>query len=331
MSTVNFYDVLDVSQDCTSKEIKNAYRDLALIFHPDKKPYGDAEMFELITKAYNILINKNSRKEYDELYKLSKQSESNHFDLKVKSKDHFSALDNDVTKKKSKTEQKNEFDKIMEDMDRKHGYKRDKTISDPLKEKKTNKRLTDLQLAREQDDIENIHEKLFEGGRFDIAKFNAAFDVMHKGYTDLIPHTGNPLAYNLDGCNFSSLDTYEDLYAEDDILGNSEFGSVKLIQEPNKKLTKSEINKISAADYTSNHNYIDKDYKKSLEDKMRERELFTKKLDDRELVDFDGDDACGGYGILSQIGLNSKGNIEWDDDEDVKTRYKKLLELRKQN
>lgn len=331
MSTVNFYDVLDVSQDCSSKDIKNAYRDLAIIYHPDK-PTGDVEMFELITTAYNILINKNSRKEYDELYALSKQSESSHFDLKSKSRNHFSAMDEDITKsKKTSGEQKQEFKKIMEEMDRKHGLKREKVSSDPLKEKKTNKILTDLQLAREQDDIENIHENLFEGGRFEISKFNAAFDAMHKGYTELIPHTGNPLAFNSDNgfaVNFSSLDKYDDLYAEDDILGGSNYGSVKLSQDPKKKLTKSDINRISAAEYTLGHSHKDKDYNKSLEEKIKERDLFTRKLDDRQMNDFDDDDKCGGYGILDQIGIKS-GAIEWDNGEDLKTRYNRLLESRK--
>lgn len=330
MSSVNFYDVLDVSQDCTSKEIKNAYRELALIFHPDK-PTGDPEMFGLITDAYNVLINKASRSEYDEIYALSKQAESSHFDLKSKSKDHFLALDSDVTKKKSKGEQEIEFNKIMEDMDRKHGYKRDKTAEDPLKEKKTKKRLNDLQLARDQDDIENTHEKLFD--RFDLSQFNAAFDAMHKGHTELVPHVGNPLAFNLDngfGSNFSSIDKYEDLYIEDDALGNSDFGPVKLNQEPKKKLTKTDITKIAGVGYTTGHNYKEKDYNKSLEDKIRERELLTKKLDDREMEDFDTDTNCGGYGIFEQLGITNSGAIDWDNGEDTKTRYKKLLELRKQ-
>ena len=335
MSTVNFYDVLDVAQDATSKDIKSSYRDLVLIFHPDKST-GDVEMFELITTAYNILINKNSRKEYDELYSISKQSESNHFDLKIKSKDHFSALDNDISKtKKSDMDQKQEFKKIMDEMDRKHGYKREKMAIDPLKEKKTTKRLSDLQLAREHDDIENIHENLFEGGRFEISKFNAAFDAMHKGHTELIPHNGNPLAYNMDSgfSNFSSLDSYDDLYVdlyvEDDILGSSNFGSIKLNHEQKKKLGRGDLDKLGSADYTKNHNYKDKDYNKSLEDKIREREFFTKKLDDRVIDDFDNDDNMGGYGISDKIGLKAS-SIEWDNGEDIKTRYNRLLELRKQ-
>ena len=332
MSTVNLYDVLDVAQDCTSKEIKDAYRILVKEFHPDK-PGGDAEMFELITHAYNILINGNSRKEYDEIYALSKQVETNHFDMKVKAKDYYTALDNDVTKKKkSKDEQKIDFKKAFGDMDRKHGYKRDKDIEEKIPEKDTTKRLRDLQLAREHDDIESTYEKIFDDGRFDIAKFNAAFDALHKGPSELIPHQGTPMAYNLGsghGSNFSSIDNYEDLYDDTDTMGTPAYGSVKLDPTKKKKLTKDEINKISSADYTTRHNYKEKNYAQTLEEKMKEREIFTQKLDDRDMDEFDVDTDCGGYGIFNQLGVKNMNTITWDDDEDIKTRYSRLLEMRK--
>jgi curved DNA-binding protein CbpA len=331
MSTVNLYDVLNVSQDCSTKELKDAYRELVKIFHPDK-PEGDAEMFELITHAYNILVNTTTRKEYDEIYALSKEIETSHFDLKAKSKEYYSALDSDVTKKKkSKDDYKKEFDKVFDDMDRKHGYKRDKDVTIGLSEKDSVKRLRDLQLVRDQDDIENIHDKIFDDGRFDLAKFNAAFDVLHKTQTELIPHNGNPLAYNLDSnisSTFSSIDNYEDLYDDSDPIGNSKYGSIKLEPSKKNKISKDELNKLSYAEYTKNHNFKGKDYDKTIEEKLRERDLETKKLDDRKMNDFDADPSCGGYGIFNQISSNN-GNIAWDDGEDIKTRYKRLLEMRK--
>jgi len=333
MSTVNLYDVLNVAQDSTTKEIKDAYRGLAKEFHPDK-PTGDAEMFELVTHAYNILVKPASRAEYDEIYALSKQVETSHFDLKTKAKDYYTALDNDVTKKKrSKDEQKIDFEKAFEDMDRKHGYTRDKDVADKITEKDTTKRLRDLELAREQDYIEDMHDNLFDGGIFSLDKFNAAFDAMHKGPTELIPHSGTPMAYNLGlgaDVNFSSLDNYEDLYAEDDTLGNSLYGSIKLDPGKKKKLTKEDINKISAAEYTKGHKSgRDKDYIKTLDEKLREREMETKKLDDRTMEDFDPNANCGGYGIFDQLGIKNLNTISWDDDGDIKTRYKRLLEMRK--
>ena len=44
--------------------------------------------------------------------------------------------------------------------------------------------------------------------------------------------------------------------------------------------------------------------------------------------DFDISSSCGGYGIFDNIGIKNLNNITWDDDDDIKTRYKRLLETR---
>lgn len=334
MSTVNLYDVLNVSQDSTTKEIKDAYRVLVKEFHPDK-PGGDAEMFELITQAYNVLSVPQLRQEYDHLNDLSKQIESSHFDLKVKAKKYYDALDTDITKgRTSKEDQHKSFKKAYEEMDRKHGYKRDTEHEIQLNTSDTSKRLRDLQMAREQDDIENIHEQIFDGHTFSISKFNAAFDAMHRGHDELIPHTGTPSAYNVnDGfSNFSSIDGYENLYADEvDDVGTSVYGSVNLNNTKKKKLSKEELRKIKEAEYTKGHNYKDKNYNKTLEEKIREREMETRKFEDRSMKEFDEDPSCGGYGIFDQVGISKMNSLTFDDDEDVKSRYKRLLEMRKQD
>lgn len=331
MSSVNLYDVLNLSNDCSIKEIKDAYRVLVKEFHPDR-PGGDAEMFELVTHAYNILSNPNFRKEYDELFSLSKQVETSHFDLKQRAKKYYEALDNDSTqKKKSKDDYKKDFKKNFDDMDRKHGLSRDGDLFDKLDQKDTMKRLRDLEYARKTDEIESTPEMIFD--RFNVNTFNAAFDAMHKGHDELIPHSGNPSAFNAVGgfSNFSSINQYENLYAEDEDIGTSAYGSLKLDQSRNKKLSKDDVRKLKPVDYTTRHNYKDKEYSKSLEEKIRERELETKKLDDRDMKDFTDDPTCGGYGIFHQLGVNNLNTINWDDEEDIKTRYKRLLELRKQD
>lgn len=329
MSTVNLYDVLNVSNDSTKQEIKEAYIKLAKEFHPDK-PSGDPEMFELITHAYNILINTQSRKEFDELFKLSKQTETSHFDLKSQSSNYLKAQDSDVLSK-SKEKSALEFEKAFLDFDRKHGYKRDHDDK-AINEKDTNRMLRDLQLAREQDDIESIHEKIFEGSRFDLAKFNAAFDALHKTHDEMIPHSGNPDAYNVVGgfdSNFSSIENYENLYAEDDLLGTPQFGSIKLDKPKKKRITKDDIDKIKSVDYTKGHNIKEKDYNKTLEERLKEREFETKKYEDRDMTEFNTDPTCGGYSIFENIGLKNLSTISWDNDDDIKSKYKKLLDMRK--
>ena len=76
----NHYDLLGVSQDASSEDIKGAYKDLVRIFHPDSNYYADIvkggagerltpqsdEMFKLIVSAYEVLIDIERRALYDE-------------------------------------------------------------------------------------------------------------------------------------------------------------------------------------------------------------------------------------------------------------------------
>ena len=62
----NFYDVLGVSKSATKKEIKTAYRSLALKWHPDKNSSKVAEeKFKEVNKAYETLSNKEKKTQYD--------------------------------------------------------------------------------------------------------------------------------------------------------------------------------------------------------------------------------------------------------------------------
>lgn len=329
MSTVNLYDVLNLEQDCTTKDIKKAYRHLVKEYHPDKLG-GDDEMFELITHAYNILRDSNSRSEYDQIYKLSKEVDSSHYDLKNQSNKYYEDTNTDITKK-SKEEQESEFLKAMDEMDRKHNFRRDE-VDSRLPPRDALRRLRDLEQTREHDDIENTHEKIFEDGRFSIEKFNAAFDAMHKGPMEMVPHSGNPDPFNsvsgLDN-NFSPVSNYENIYAEEDDIVSNEFGSVNFDNTKKKKLSKNEVEKLAGSNYTSDHNYIDNDYDKLTKKKIEELERDRSMLSDRNLRDFDTDPTCGGYGIFHDIGVNPQ-NITWENSEDIKERYQKLIQNRKQ-
>jgi hypothetical protein len=60
----SYYDILGVSESASSAQIKSAFRHLAKLYHPDKNPQGK-EQFGKILKAYEVLIDLSSRKQYD--------------------------------------------------------------------------------------------------------------------------------------------------------------------------------------------------------------------------------------------------------------------------
>ncbi len=68
----DYYEVLGVAADATSKEITKAYRKLARELHPDQNPGDDAaeERFKAVSSAYDVLGDEAKRKEYDEVRRL---------------------------------------------------------------------------------------------------------------------------------------------------------------------------------------------------------------------------------------------------------------------
>ena len=62
----DYYEVLDVARDADAKAIKDAFRQLAMKYHPDRNKSPDAESrFKEIAEAYAILSDPKKRAEYD--------------------------------------------------------------------------------------------------------------------------------------------------------------------------------------------------------------------------------------------------------------------------
>lgn len=62
----DYYKILGLSKGATTEEIKKAYRQLALKYHPDKnKSPGAEDMFKQVAEAYEVLNDKKKRELYD--------------------------------------------------------------------------------------------------------------------------------------------------------------------------------------------------------------------------------------------------------------------------
>ncbi len=67
----DYYEILGVDRSASEKDIKSAYRKLARKWHPDLHPAGEKEkaeeQFKKINEAYEVLIDPEKRKRYDQL------------------------------------------------------------------------------------------------------------------------------------------------------------------------------------------------------------------------------------------------------------------------
>ena len=66
------------------------------------------------------------------------------------------------------------------------------------------KKLSQMEHERVLQNNELKPEMLFDTERFDLSKFNTAYDTIYGNSTELIPHTGNPSALNDTSCHYSN-------------------------------------------------------------------------------------------------------------------------------
>lgn len=318
MSEISYYDVLGVKPTCSLSEIQSAYKNLVKKHHPDKG--GNIELIELINKAYAVLKDPLKRNEYDEIMKVKKRAGADFLKLRNQHREFTKLLDasnNPEIQEKAKMD----FQKQMKDMDRQIGFSSEeakKSIDPEIFKQKT----VSLETQREQEDIEYTPERLWNHGeKFDLEKFNAAFDLSKKDSDALILHDGAPMAFDgtlTEVSPFSTLDGNPG-------TSSAVYGTYNRDDTGTKtKITRETIKNINGASYTKGH--TEKVPQKTLEQLMKEREEETRKLNAMTINEFNTDASMGGYGITNPIMGDLKA-IEYGEinETDIDKKLDELL------
>jgi DnaJ-class molecular chaperone len=95
MSQIDYYQVIGVSPQASQKEIKEAFRQLALKYHPDRNPADGAERMKAVNEAYAVLSNPQRRAEYDTLRQQFGDTAHTHFRSSHSDQDIFRGSDID--------------------------------------------------------------------------------------------------------------------------------------------------------------------------------------------------------------------------------------------
>ncbi len=100
----DYYQILEISQNATNEEIKKAFKEQAIKWHPDKNKGKDTTLqMQIINEAYLILKDKEARQRYDKEYQ-------NYYNFvnKESNKHSYSKEENKSSKNsEQKTEDKN--------------------------------------------------------------------------------------------------------------------------------------------------------------------------------------------------------------------------------
>lgn len=167
---VDLYAILEVEMDAKSDEIKMAYIKMAKKNHPDQG--GSSDKFQEITRAYEILFGKESRKEYD-LYYLKKSMDEFKGDDYNRLRDEFLNFKNSNDKPISKEE----LDKLYEDTfnEYRDQYKDLAIDVEDLKD-----RINDIKVERQNMQIETSDDTLsnFIAQHKDVVKINDVFEYI---------------------------------------------------------------------------------------------------------------------------------------------------------
>jgi hypothetical protein len=180
------YEILGVNKSATINEIRIAYHKLIKKYHPDKNVCLNPDVVNEINRAYGVLKDPIKRSAYDQTLNYRRTSEPDFVDMRRAAKEFLARTDIhtpsdglvDEETIKIRTElAKKKFDEEIKLLNMKNRYTTEQTKS--LTQQDFDHRFENLNLAREQEDIETLPDKnpMAEADVFDQKRFNEEFEA----------------------------------------------------------------------------------------------------------------------------------------------------------
>tara|TARA_B110000879_G_C11175937_1_gene515930 strand:- start:3479 stop:4261 length:783 start_codon:yes stop_codon:yes gene_type:complete len=191
----NLYEIMKLTPECTSRQVKKVYRKLVSKFHPDKNNNVEEDIFNHIVIAYQVLSNPIEKTSYDSY--LNNINKTSHRDIK-QSYDNKQFHSNDsyeISKKK--------YVEKIKKLEMKHKLKQVDNV-DPLV------RIKSLKKVREQ--VQINYENIINND-----DFNSKFNQRRTGFEN--KSESNQLT-TVSKDTYTIINNYDDLYINDSVVSD---------------------------------------------------------------------------------------------------------------
>jgi curved DNA-binding protein CbpA len=229
----NLYELLNLSVDCSTEDVKKRFKKLVRKFHPDKISDLEEKLYYNITIANDILSNQQSKDKYN-MWLL--KSNMSHMSLKSNFKED--SLNVKQYFPKTQDEAKIEFSKANEYLKNRHGnYTEDsRNMSSIYKDKETIRRNIPEIMKEDFNDMKDFNKKFTE------RKMNGVY------CSKLVKREANIVPFQFKTSNYAELKDVDNVYMKDDTI-NYAFSLMSIDEKERAEYTTENIiNNISLDD-----------------------------------------------------------------------------------
>jgi DnaJ family protein A protein 5 len=202
----NLYEILNIPTNSDDVKIKKSFMKIIKNFHPDKNTELEEDIYYHIILANQILLNKESRRKYDDF--LVGTAETFH-ELKNSFKKSIENVDNLFP---SKDDSKALFENKLQELNKKHGFSENDSIGSIME------RFNKIKQKRGYDEFQIEKEEFKSIDEFN-NKFNNNKEEGGKFRDQIVEFKGNPseLSTYVIGENYTNLNDLDKLYLEDSV------------------------------------------------------------------------------------------------------------------